>query len=259
MTDPIREHERSDAAITELWMRCASGDGAARRGLILHYAPLVKFVAGRVGAGLPANVESQDLVSYGTIGLIDAVDKYDAARGVRFETYAATRVRGAIVDALRSLDWVPRTVRARARQIQHGLAELEHRLQRSPTEDELATHLEMDTAKLRSALGEVANGGVIGFDELGGDGPALRDILADPHALDPAAAADMAELRQILIDAVRSLAERERSVVVMYYFEALTLAKIGEILEVTESRVSQIHAKAVLSLRNRISLATRSG
>lgn len=259
MTEPTRGRERSDTAIFELWRRFAGGDVGARNGLIVHYAPLVKFVAGRVGAGLPSSVESQDLVSYGTIGLIDAIDKYDIDKGVRFETYAATRIRGSIVDALRRLDWVPRTIRARAREIQRGLAEIEHRLQRSPTEAELADHVGMDVTRLRNTLGEVASGGVIGFDELGADGPALREILTDRHSEDPAWAVDRQELRRILIDAVRGLADRERDVVAMYYFEAMTLAEIGRILDLTESRISQIHAKAVMSLRNRLSVALRGG
>jgi len=259
MTEPTRGRERSDAAILELWRRFADGDIGPRNSLIVHYAPLVKFVAGRVGAGLPSSVESQDLVSYGTIGLIDAIDKYDVDRGVRFETYAATRIRGAIVDALRRLDWVPRSIRTRAREIQRGLGEIEHRLQRSATEGELATHLGMDVGKLRGTLTEVASGGVIGLDELGAAGPALREVLTDQHSEDPAWAVDRDELRRILIDAVRGLADRERSVVGMYYFEAMTLAEIGKILDVTESRISQIHAKAVLSLRSRLAMALRSG
>ncbi len=260
MTEATPGRERSDAGIVELWRRFAGGDGGARHGLIVHYAPLVKFVAGRIGAGLPKTVEPQDLVSYGTIGLIDAVDKFDPQRGVRFETYASVRIRGSIVDALRRLDWVPRSVRTRAREIQRGLADLEHRLQRSPTESELADHLGMDVAKLRSALGDVAAGGVIGLDELGSEeGPALREVLADPAAADPAGVVDRKELRRILIEAIRGLPDRERDVVAMYYFEAMTLAQIGGILDITESRVSQIHAKAVLSLRNRIALAMRPG
>lgn len=260
MTEATRGRDRSGRAVTELWARFTEGrDPAAREGLILQYASLVKFVAGRVGTALPASVEGQDLISYGTFGLIDAIDKFEPERGFRFETYAVNRIRGAIVDELRTLDWVPRSVRARARAIQDALVELEHGLQRSPTEDELAEHLDMTVPRLRSALGDVAAGGVLALDEIGGpgSGPSLGDLLADPRAADPEGSVEEAELRRILIDSVKGLPERERQVVVLYYFEGMTLAQIGDVLDLTESRISQVHAKAVLSLRNRVALATR--
>ncbi len=260
MTEATRGREASDRAVGDLWHRfTADGDHSAREGLILHYASLVKFVAGRVGTRLPASVESQDLVSYGTFGLIDAVDRFDPARGFRFETYAVNRIRGAIIDALRGLDWVPRRVRARARDIQTGLAELEHKLHRVPSEEELADHLDMSVAQLRKTLGEVAAGGIIGLEDVGDPehGVRISDVLADPTAPDPGSALEEGELRRMLLDAVRNLPERERTVVVLYYFEGMTLGHIGRVLDVTESRVSQIHAKTVLSLRNRLALATR--
>ena len=143
MTDPIRAPEPSDSDILEFWEGFKkSGDERAREGLILHYSPLVKFVAGRVGVGLPRNVEQSDLISYGMFGLIDAIDKFDLEREIKFETYAVNRIRGAILDELRALDWVPRSVRARAREIQRSLDELEHKLKRSATEDELAEHMD---------------------------------------------------------------------------------------------------------------------
>lgn len=256
MTAATPGRERSDAAINDLWERRTTGDASARDALIIHYAPLVKFVAGRIGAGLPSVVESQDLVSYGMFGLIGAVDRFDPRIGASFEGYAVQRIRGAILDGLRGLDWVPRTVRSRARRIQDGLAELEHRLQRTPTEHELAAHLEMEVGRLRHALGEVAAGGLIALDDLSIDrGPTLREVLVDPDAEVPGGALEAAELRAALLTAIRGLPERERFVVTLYYFEAMTLAQIGDVLGVTESRVSQIHAKAVLSLRNRLTRA----
>jgi len=258
MTAATPGRERSDAAIIVLWTQRVSGDATARTALILHYAPLVKFVAGRIGAGLPAVVETQDLVSYGTLGLIDAIDRFDPGHGVRFETYAAPRIRGAIIDELRNLDWVPRRVRARMRLIQEGLAELEHRLQRTPDEAELAAYLDMDVGQLHRALGDVATGGVLALDELGGAVGALSlgDVLADPQAEEPGRRLEAAELRHTLVTAINALPDREREVVSLYYFEAMTLGQIGEVLGVTESRVSQIHAKAVLSLRNRLTRVT---
>jgi RNA polymerase sigma factor for flagellar operon FliA len=266
MTEAIRGPEAggdratADQAIADLWRRFRQdADVDARNGLILHYASLVKFVAGRIGTRLPASVESQDLVSYGTFGLIDAIDKFDAARGFQFDTYAVNRIRGAILDALRKLDWVPRRVRAAANEIQRGLAELEHRLQRSPSDEELAAHLDMTTAELRSALDDVVGGGIVALDDVAdpGRGPRLADLLADPTATDPGDAAEDAELRRIVLDAVKALPERERTVVALYYFESMTLGEIGGVLGVTESRVSQIHAKTVLGLRNRLILALR--
>ncbi len=245
-------------AVDDLWRRLkGEGDPAARDGLILHYAPVVKFVAGRLRSALPATVESQDLMSYGTIGLIDAIDRFDPGRGLRFEAYAVTRIRGAIIDELRRLDWVPRSVRARAREIQDALATAEHRLGRSVSDTELAAELGVDPAPLQRSLDAVAAGGVLALDEPG-DGAGLADILADPGA-DPARHIERTETRRIVIEAVKSLPERERHVVALYYFESLTLSRIADILQVTESRVSQIHTKAVLSLRNRLLLAARDG
>ncbi len=243
--------------VDDLWRRLKrDGNPEARDGLILHYAPVVKFVAGRLRGGLPATVESQDLMSYGTIGLIDAIDKFDPERGLRFEAYAVTRIRGAIIDELRRLDWVPRSVRARAREIQEALATAEHRLGRSVSEAELASELGVDTAALQRSLDDVAAGGVLALDDSGDDGPRLHEVLVDPGA-DPAGHVERGETRRILVEAVKALPERERHVVALYYFESLTLARIADILQVTESRVSQIHTKAVLSLRNRLTLATR--
>lgn len=258
MTAVTPEREPSDHAVNLLWRRyAADGDRAARDGLILQYASLVKFVAGRLGTRLPSNIESQDLVSYGTIGLIDAIDKFDLDRGLRFETYAVQRIRGAMLDELRRLDWVPRSVRSRATEIQTALADLEHRLGRSATEEELAAHMEVEVTFIRSALSDVAAGGILAFDELAGGDRTLSEILADPMADDPDAAVEAAEIRRILVAAVRGLGERERTIVVLYYFESMTLAQIGDVLDLTESRISQLHTKAVLSLRNRMTLATR--
>ncbi len=262
MTSATPERETSPDAVSDLWRRLRDdGEAAARTGLILHYSALVKYVAGRVGAGLPATVESQDLVSYGMFGLIDAVDRFQPERDVRFETYAATRIRGAIVDELRRLDWVPRRVRAKARHLAVSLEELEHRLERGATEEELAEHTGVSVAELRATLGDVAAGGVIALDDLaaGDDGVPMRDLLADPAALDPGDVVGRADQRARLLDTVRSLPERERQVVALYYFESMTLAQIGEVLGVTESRISQVHAKAVLSLRNRLVRAEREG
>lgn len=257
MTVPIPAHEPSDSAIQALWERFkASADPKAREGLILHYSPLVKFVAGRIGVGLPRNVEQADLVSYGMFGLIDAIDKFEPERGFKFETYAVNRIRGAILDELRALDWVPRSVRARAREFQRSMAELEHRLQRMPTDAELAEKVGVPLETLQDQLAEISSLGLVALDELLNaeerDSASVGELLPDPRAVDPVAAFEIGETRNALVLSINRLGERERLVVTLYYYEGLTLAEIGEVLGVTESRVCQIHTKAVMSLRNRM-------
>ncbi|HEY7565351.1 MAG TPA: FliA/WhiG family RNA polymerase sigma factor [Acidimicrobiia bacterium] len=241
--------------IGDLWRRLkANGDGRAREALILQYSPLVKFVAGRVAVGLPRNVDQADLVSNGVFGLIDAIDKFEPERGFKFETYAINRIKGSILDGLRALDWVPRSVRSRAREIERSMAELEHRLQRTPTDQELATHMSQEVELVRSTLAEMSNLGIVALDELIGpdSGSSLADFIPDQAGIGPEAAFHAEETRHILTDAINRLPDRERLVITLYYFEGLTLAEIGEVLGVTESRVCQIHAKSVLSLRNRM-------
>lgn len=227
--------------------------------LILHYSPLVKYVAGRVGAGLPANVEQSDLVSYGIFGLIDAIEKFDLERGLKFETYAISRIRGAILDELRANDWVPRSVRAKARAVETAFAKLEATLHRAPSEVELADELGCTTEALQATLGQVSLTGILALDEMLGDRsePAtLADTLAD-RADGPGALFERSELRQQLAAAIERMPEREKIVLSLYYFENLTLAQIGDVLEVTESRVSQIHTRAVLHLRSRLQAMER--
>jgi RNA polymerase sigma factor FliA len=259
MTEATPGREADSRAIDHLWRRLrGESDETARHRLILHYAPLVKYVAGRLGSGLRRAVDGEDLVSYGTLGLIEAIDRFEPTRGIKFETYAAARIRGSIIDELRRLDWVPRRVRARCRQLQDGVAELEHRLQRTCTEEELADHLGVDVDTVRHTLADMAAGGLVALDELTSGGFPLADLLADPDAVDPAGAAERTELRRSLVDTVRSLPDRERTVVALYYFESMTLQQVAGVLGVTESRVSQIHARVVVSLRNRLLAATRA-
>ena len=167
MSEATHVHERGEQELALLWEEFkASGSPKAREGLILHYSPLVKFVAGRLRAGLPRNVDPSDLVSYGTFGLIDAIDKFEPERGYKFETYAVNRIKGAILDELRALDWVPRSVRARAREIQRSLAEIEHQLQRSPSEEELSEYMDMPLGVLRDQLGEISTLGFVALDDI---------------------------------------------------------------------------------------------
>ncbi len=247
-------------ALDELWTEYKSnGTAHARERLILHYSPLVKFVAGRVAAGLPQSIEQADLVSYGIFGLIDAIDKFDPGRGFKFETYAISRIKGAIIDELRSIDWVPRSVRAKARAIERAYSELENELHRSPDDDEVATKLDMSRGELASTLSQISLTGLVALDELlqasssDRQGSAtVGDTIAD-GAHDPVEAYEVDEMKHLLADAINRMPDRERLVLTLYYYEGLTLAEIGSILSVTESRVCQIHTKAILQLRGRMS------
>jgi RNA polymerase sigma factor for flagellar operon FliA len=248
-----------DPEVVALWRRFkADGDRDARERLILQYAPLVKYVAGRVSVGLPSTVEHGDLTSYGMFGLIDAIERFDLDKGVKFETYAISRIRGAIIDELRSLDWIPRSVRNKARRVEQAMSALEHELGRTPGEGELAGRLDVDIDELRRTLAQVSLTSVMALDEpfAGEDdeegGSTLLDKVPDRASPDPEARLQDSEMRKVLSDSVAHLSERERTVVMLYYFEGMTLSQIGEVLSVTESRVCQIHTKAVLGLRTKI-------
>ncbi len=225
---------------------------------MVAYSPLVKYVAGRMGSGLPAHVEESDLISYGLGGLISAIERFDLSREIKFETYAITRIRGAIIDELRSLDWVPRSVRARAREFERVNMRLEAKLHRAPSDEEIAAELEITLDEFQDALLQISNSTIVALDELwsvsdsGGDQVSLLDTLPDRGAPDPQVLVDESELRDRVADAIAALPEREKLVVALYYYENLTLREIGEVLGVTESRVSQLHTKAVLRLRSKL-------
>lgn len=239
-----------------------AGERGARDELILHYAPLVHLVVGRLAAGVPAHVDRADLVSYGVFGLIDAIDRFDPDLGHRFESYAMARIRGHVVDELRSLDWVPRSVRAKARAIDGAVGSLQRELHRSPSEAELAGALDMSEAELQRALAQVALVNLVNFDATLGaavDGEAPLTVGEVLVAADdgPDRIVELEDLRRGLARAIEELPERERDVVALYYHEGLTLAEIGKVLGVTESRVCQIHGKAVAQLRRQLLAAER--
>jgi RNA polymerase sigma factor FliA len=253
--DDSGEHSELDRLWEEFW---GSSSGSARDRLILHYAPLVKYVAGRLAAGLPQTVQQEDLVSNGMFGLMDALDKFDPERQVKFETYAIPRIRGAILDELRAMDWVPRSVRFKAREVEKAHAELEGKLHRAPTDGEVAGHLGMSLEELHEVNTQISFVSVLALEEaIGGDEQgeprSLLDTLADAASADPGSGLEGQEMRGLLSAAINSLTEREKVVVTLYYFEGLTLAEIGDILGVTESRVCQIHTKSVGNLRRALS------
>lgn len=252
----VRSGDDVEAGIVALWRSYGeSRDQGQRDRLVLHYAPLVKYVAGRVGTGLPAHVDVADLIQSGIFGLVDAIEKFEPERGLKFETYAMQRIRGAILDDLRSQDWVPRSVRSRARDVERALERLGAKLQRTPTDRELAAELKIGLAELRELYGQLQLTSVVALDELiapNKGGSSLAESLPDDAAEDPVASLVDQDSRRQLADAIAQLAERDRVVVTLYYFENLTLAEIGKVLGVTESRVCQLHTRAVLRLRTKL-------
>jgi RNA polymerase sigma factor FliA len=257
--------ENAPDAVADAWHQYkADGSGDARDRLILHYSPLVKYVAGRVAVGLPSNIDQADLISYGIFGLIDAIDKFDQARGIKFETYAISRIRGAIIDELRAIDWVPRSVRAKARQVEKAYTALENKLKRPPSDAEIAEEMEITPDELAAIYTQLSTVSLIALDELlsvdggRGDKTSLVDTLEDTRIQTPMDAFESEEMKHILTDAINRLPEREKVVVTLYYYEGLTLAEIGQVLGVTESRICQMHTKAVLGLKGKIAEATQA-
>jgi RNA polymerase sigma factor for flagellar operon FliA len=239
--------------LKELWRRHSQlGDRQAREELILHYASLVKYVVGWLAVSLPASLEEGDLVGYGTIGLIKAVDRYDPTRGVKFETYATARIRGQVIDSLRALDLLPRSARRQAREIEHAVSNLSQTLGRIPENAEVADYLGISLDQYHDRL-MYANCGVVSLDQPvtseTGERYTLGDTLEDATMPVPSEQADARDLKAQLTSAIGALPERERLMISLYYNDGLTMKEIGQVLGVSESRVSQMHAKAVLSLR----------
>lgn len=254
---------RTDSAkqmdLQEAWrLYKQEGDLRARDQLILAYSPLVKYVAGRMSSGLPAHVDEEDLVSYGLLGLIGALERFDPSRNIKFETYAIARIRGSIIDELRALDWVPRSVRSWGRKVEAAVTALENRLGRAPTDEEIACELGITPEEFECILSDLSSTSVVALEELWdsagstNEKPNLLDTLEDAEAPDPWKTYRVQAVKETLAAAIERLPERERVVITLYYYEGLTLREIGEILGVTESRVSQLHTKAILRLRGRL-------
>src|SRR3989338_7408826 len=230
---------------------------ALREEIVRKYLYLVKYVAGRVAIGLPSNVEFNDLVSYGLLGLFDAIEKYDVNQGNKFETYAVSRIRGAIMDELRKLDWAPRLLRKRAREIERKARELEDKYGRLATEDELAKSLNMSLEDLNGIYSELNSTTFLSLDEVwqndDGNKPISRlQTVEDSVMTNQFHYVHQNEVKELLSSAIDELPEKEKLVVVLYYYENLTLREIGEILNVSESRVCQINTKVVLRLRGHL-------
>lgn len=245
--------------IMELWRQYkATGAQDLRDAIILHYAPLVKYVAGRIYVKVPPNVDHGDLVSCGIFGLMDAIDKFDLSKNIKFETYAIARIKGAIIDELRALDWIPRSVRFKAKELERTYAELEGRLKRTPTDEEVCKEQGITKEKLHDTITQIGNTAVVALDDtftVGKDMDGrvgLIDIIEDENSAEPAATFELEEMKTLLAQSIDRLPEREKTVVALYYYEGLTLKEIGEVLGVTESRVSQMHTKAILQLKAKL-------
>jgi len=256
----MRSDPRTD--VSALWARYKNDqESDARDELILNYSPLVKYVAGRLASSLPQSVDTADLISYGIFGLIDAIEKFDLSRAIKFETYAIARIKGAIIDELRAMDWVPRSVRSRAREIEQAYVALENELRRVPSDQEVADRMGITLKEFQAILAKLSYTSVVSFEELwvGGERDDTQSAIGsikDESAEDPVAIFESVEIKDILAEAIDRLPEREKTVIALYYYEGLTLKEIGQVLGVTESRVSQLHTKAVLRLRARIHALT---
>jgi RNA polymerase sigma factor for flagellar operon FliA len=242
----------------ELWaLYKKNRDPKIRDAFVKQYAPLVKYVAGKVAMGMPHNVEFDDLVGFGVFGLIDAINKFDPEKHVKFKTYAVTRIRGAIFDELRSIDWVPRSVRQKAREIEDTVQRLEASLGRSASDQEIAAEMGMDIDEYHRAMVKISGTSIMSLNDVWYSGEendkiSIVDSIESPQSLNPDIIVEKEEIKKVIVEAINELPEKEKKVLVLYYYEDLTLKEIGKVLEVTESRISQLHTKAIMRLRAKL-------
>ena len=228
-----------------------------REEVIIRYSPMIKYVANRIAMRLPPHIEVDDLISVGVLGLMDAITKYDSSRGAKFKTYAEFRVRGAILDELRSMDWVPRSIRQKASKVDKVVQGLQAKLRREPEDEEVAKEMGLSLDQFHETLNETKSIPIFSLEDLGiakesGDQQSLLDCLAGKADADPQTQVRLVELKEIIAKAIDALPEKERLMVSLYYYEELTMKEIGAVLDITESRVSQIHSKAVYRLRTKL-------
>ncbi len=249
---------KTDMSMT--WVQYKEKDDIeARDDLIIHYAHLVKYVANRLAINLSSVVEVDELISYGIEGLIDAIEKYDHKRNIKFETYAITRVRGSMIDGLRSMDWVPVSVRQKSKELERVYTRLEAELGRAATDAEVAQEMGITLNEFARLLREVASNTIVSLDDFipGDDGDDKKkrivDLLEDHNAGDALELVEISEVKELLAQTISRLPEKEKKVVYLYYYEGLTLKEIGMVLSLSESRISQLHTKAILRLRGSLS------
>jgi RNA polymerase sigma factor for flagellar operon FliA len=247
--------EKTEEELWEIYKRTKNPE--IRDTLIKKYAPLVKYVAGKIAIGMPHNVEFDDLVGFGVFGLFDAIEKYDPCKNVKFKTYAVTRIRGAIFDELRSIDWVPRSVRQKTRELEETIHELEANLGRSASDEEIAGAMNMSMPDFHKTVQKVSSTSIMSLNDVWYNGEdndkvSIAESIESPQSLNPEIIVEKEEIKKVIAEAINDLPEKEKKVLVLYYYEDLTLKEIGEVLEVTESRVSQLHTKAILRLRSKL-------
>ena len=242
----------------QLWIEYGeSKSPQLRDAFIRQYMPLVKYVAGKVSAGMPGSVEFDDLVGFGQFGLLDAINKYDPAKNVKFKTYAVTRIRGAIFDELRHLDWVPRSVRQKSRAIEDAIVNVESKLGRPATDEEVSNEMGLSLADYHKTVMKVSGTSVLSLNDVWysgdeNDSMSIGDSIESPTSMNPDAIVEREEVRRVIIEAINELPEKEKMVLVLYYHEDLTFREIGQVLQVSESRISQLHTKANLRLRAKL-------
>jgi RNA polymerase sigma factor for flagellar operon FliA len=246
---------KSEAELWKLYRKMRNPE--IRDYFVKQYAPLVKYVAGKVAIGMPNNVEFDDLVGFGVFGLFDAIEKYDPAKHVKFKTYAVTRIRGSIFDELRSIDWVPRSVRQKSREVEETIRALEARLGRAATDEEIADELGMDVEDFQTLILKISGTSVLSLNDVWYSGEeddkiSIVESIESPGSLNPDTIVERDEIKRVIIDAISELPDKEKKVLILYYYEDLTLKEIGHVLGVTESRISQLHTKAIMRLRSRL-------
>jgi len=250
--------EQQQKAEDELWIEYKKNhDSRIRDHFIKQYAPLVKYVAGKLATNMPQSVDFDDLISFGVFGLIDAIEKFDPEKHVKFKTYAVTRIRGAIFDELRNLDWIPRSIRQKSRELEDAIAQLETRLGRSATDSEIAQAMGISEDELAHILYKVSNTSVLSLNDVWytkdeNEKMSIADSIESPQSQNPDTVMEREEIKKVIVNAIQELPDNEKKVLVLYYYENLTLREIGKVLDVTESRVSQLHTKAILRLRAKL-------
>ncbi len=248
----------------ELWkIYKKTEDKKIREHFVKQYAPLVKYVAGKIAIGMPQNVDFDDLVGYGVFGLLDAIEKFDPNKDIKFKTYAVTRIRGAIYDELRSIDWVPRSVRQKAKELERVVGKLENRLGRSAKDEEIAKELGISVKDLRTLILKISGASILSLSDVWyvgdeSDKVSVMETIESPRSLNPDVIVEREEVKNIIVQAISDLPDKEKKVLILYYYEDLTLKEIGEVLQVTESRISQLHTKAIMRLRSKLMNIKRS-
>ena len=242
----------------ELWKTYKkTNDPKIREYFVNKYSPIVKYVAGKIAIGMPQNVDFDDLVGYGVFGLLDAIDKFDPEKDIKFKTYAVTRIRGAIYDELRSIDWVPRSIRQKAKELERVIGSLENRLGRSATDAEIAKEMGLSLKDFHTLVLKLSGASMLSLSDVWyigdeSDQVSVMETIESPKSLNPDVIVEREEIKNIIVKAISELPDKEKKVLILYYYEDLTLKEIGEVLQVTESRISQLHTKAIMRLRSKL-------